>query len=365
MLRQNSQYQKFIIFHFIVGPLRIFTHVGFQCRLQRNVTTAKWAETWDSQQEKLTPTSSSSLLDGAADQRLEERRREEVWWDIAGSSLSGVHGRGCPCHLWKCTSWSCFLLACLSLVLSTQIHFRAHTLPCFTPVFNFFTYITHRCAVLTLTDLCICSLFNLDSYVYIFALTLYYFQNCRRQSDQLVAFPGFHLFSHLCHSKLPSLQALICSPLKTIMALFDRPKALSLVWCLRDEWCCQESSTTAWLGARHFQHSDYFTFSDSVYILPALKRSLCSCLFETISNWSKSNRAGEIRRSTFLLFAKLYFFNSDGIFKLLRASILSRYDSRVRKNQTTARLQPTPVRVYLRERTSNYSLIVIKLKVLR
>ena len=364
MLRQNSQYQKFIIFHFIVGPLRIFTHVGFQCRLQRNVTTAKWAETRDSQQEKLTPTSSSSLLDGAADQRLEERRREEVWWDIAGSSLSGVHGRGCPCHLWKCTSWSCFLLR-LSLVLSTQIHFRAHTLPFCTPVFNFFSYITHRCAVLTLTDLCICSLFNLDSYVYIVALTLYYFQNCRRQSDKLVAFPGFHLFSHLCHSKLPSLQALICSPLKTIMALFDRPKALSLVWCLRDEWCCQESSTTAWLGARHFQHSDYFTFSDSVYILPALKRSLCSCLFETISNWSKSNRAGEIRRSTFLLFAKLYFSNSDGIFKLLRASILSRYDSRVRKNQTTARLQPTPVRVYLRERTSNYSLIVIKLKVLR
>ena len=114
----------------------------------------------------------------------------------------------------------------------------------------------------------------------------FYFQNCRRQSDQLVAFPCFHRFSHLCHSKLPSLQDLICSPLKTIMALFDRPKALSLVWCLRDEWCCQESSTTAWLGARHFQHSDYFTFSDSVYILPALKRSLCSCLFETISNWS-------------------------------------------------------------------------------
>ena len=110
---------------------------------------------------------------------------------------------------------------------------------------QFFTYITHRWAVLTLTDLCICSLFNLDSYVYIVALTLYYFQNCRRQSDKLVAFPGFHLFSHLCHSKLPSLQALICSPLKTIMALFDRPKALSLVWCLRDEWCCQESSTTA------------------------------------------------------------------------------------------------------------------------
>ena len=235
----------------------------------------------------------------------------------------------------------------------------------YTPVFKFFTYITHRWAVLTLTDLCICSLFNLDSYVYIVALTLYYFQNCRRQSDQLVAFPGFHLFSHLCHSKLPSLQALICSPLKTIMALFDRPKALSLVWCLRDEWCCQESSTTAWLGARHFQHSDYFTFSDSVYILPALKRSLCSCLFETISNWSKSNRAGEIPIRTFLLYAKLYFFKSDGIFKLLRASILSRYDSRVRKNQTTARLQPTPVRVYLRERTSNYSLIVIKLKVLR
>ena len=233
--------------------------------------------------------SSSSLLYKAADQRLEERLREEVLWDIAGSSLSAVHGQGCPCHLWKCTSWSCFLLACLSLVLSTQIHFRAHTLPFFTPVFTFFTYITHRCAVLTLTDLCICSLFNFDSYVYIFALTLYYFQNCRRQSDQLVAFPGFHLFSDLCHSKLPSLQALICSPLKTIMALFDRPKALSLVWCLRDEWCCQESSTTAWLGARHFQHSDYFTFSDSVYILPALKRSLCSCLFETISNWSKSN----------------------------------------------------------------------------
>ena len=110
---------------------------------------------------------------------------------------------------------------------------------------HIFTYITHRCAVLTLTDLCICSLFNLDSYVYIVALTLYYFQNCRRQSDQLVAFPGFHRFSHLCHSKLPSLQALICSPLKTIMALFDRPKALSLVWCLRDEWCCEESSTTA------------------------------------------------------------------------------------------------------------------------
>ena len=172
---------------------------------------------------------------------------------------------------------------------------------------HIFTYITHRCAVLTLTDLCICSLFNLDSYVYIFALTLYYFQKCRRQSDQLVAFPCFHRFSHLCHSKLPSLQDLICSPLKTIMALFDRPKALSLVWCLRDEWCCEESSTAAWLGARHFQHSDYFTFSDSVYILPALKRSLCSCLFETISNWSKSNRAGEIPGSAFLLYAKLFF----------------------------------------------------------
>ena len=203
MHRQNSQYQKFIIFHFIVGPLRIFTHVGFQCWLQKNVTTAKWAETWDSQQEKWKQTSSSSLLYKAADQRLEERLREEVLWDIAGSSLSAVHGQGCPCHLWKCTSWSRFLLACLSLVLSTQIHFSAHTLPFFTPVFTFFTYITHRCAVLTLTDLCICSLFNLDSYVYIVALTLYYFQKCRRQSDQLVAFPCFHRFSHLCHSKLP------------------------------------------------------------------------------------------------------------------------------------------------------------------
>ena len=63
--------------------------------------------------------------------------------------------------------------------------------------------------------------------------------------------------------------------------------------------------------------------------------------------------------------AKLYFFNSDGIFKLLRASILSRYNCRVRQNQTTARLQPTPVRVYLRERTSNYSSKVIKLKVVK
>ena len=142
MLRQNSQYQKFIIFHFIVGPLRIFTHVGFQCRLQRNVTTAKWAETRDSQQEKLTPTSSSSLLDGAADQRLEERRREEVWWDIAGSSLSGVHGRGCPCHLWKCTSWSFVsLLAChLSYQLRSifvHIHFPS----------------AHQCSIFSLISL--------------------------------------------------------------------------------------------------------------------------------------------------------------------------------------------------------------------
>ena len=57
--------------------------------------------------------SSSSLLYKAADQRLEERLREAVWWDIAGSSLSAVHGQGCPCHLWKCTSWSRFLLGLL------------------------------------------------------------------------------------------------------------------------------------------------------------------------------------------------------------------------------------------------------------
>ena len=343
MLRQNSQYQKFIIFHFIVGPLRIFTHVGFQCWLQRNVTTAKWAETWDSQQEKLTQTSSSSLLDGAADQRLEERRREEVWWDIAGSSLSGVHGRGCPCHLWKCTSWSFVsLLAChLSYQLrSIFVHIHSSV-----QIFHLHHSSLGRADINRSLHLLVVQSWFVCLHCCVNPLLLSELSPTIGPTCGLSWLPPF---SHLCHSKLPSLQALICSPLKTIMALFDRPKALSLVWCLRDEWCCQESSTTARLGARHFQHSDYFTFSDSVYILPALKRSLCSCLFETISNWSKSNRAGEIQRSAFLLYAKLFFFNSDGIFKLLRASILSRYDSRVRKNQTTARLQPTPVRVYLR-----------------
>ena len=56
------------------------------------------------------------------------QQREEVWWGIATFSLWVSHGRGCPCHLWKCTFFLplSFLSPLVTLILINFDPFRCN-----------------------------------------------------------------------------------------------------------------------------------------------------------------------------------------------------------------------------------------------
>ena len=79
------------------------------------------------------------------------------------------------------------------------------------------------------------------------------------------------------------------------MALFDRPKGLSLVWCLRDEWSSAAKfhyrmASRQTLATYSFTLWLFYVPRHTVYIQRAVKLSQWSCLFESILNQIKTNR---------------------------------------------------------------------------